>query len=119
MAYLLILLAIVFWMAWLVSEYQQRRWLRITMGLCCIASFLMIAIAVGLLQQLNYNAWYGVASAELIDTTVKQIEAGHSAALLTNLRQLREEFRPTYENRAHYDELVKRFVNRASHEQSE
>jgi hypothetical protein len=112
MAYVLIFLVIALLVGWLVSEFQPQRWLRITLGLCCIALCCSLAIAVGLLQRLNYNAWYGLASAELIDTTIKEVNAGRSAELVADLERLRKQFEPTYENRAHYDELVKQFVER-------
>ena len=77
-----------------------------------IASACGVAYIVGILSQLNYNSWYGEASKDLIDTIVLQLEAGNEARVESSLRKLSEEFQPTYENRANYDDLVKQAVRR-------
>jgi hypothetical protein len=56
---------------------------------------------------LNANAWYGFATKELIDATVVELDQGNQDRVLASLKHLREQFHPTYENRARYDELVK------------
>jgi len=105
-----LLLAIALPVAWLASEFQSRRWLRIVLGLLSLSLSVSIALAVGVLQELNYNSWYGIASAKLLDTTIAEIESGREDQLLTSLRKLRGEFYPTYENRANYDKLVDEFA---------
>jgi len=65
-----------------------------------------VAYIVGHLSQLNYNAWYGGASKELVDTTITQIEDGNIDRVMSVLRRLNLDYQPTYENRAHYNELV-------------
>ncbi len=59
----------------------------------------------------NYNAWYGSASKDLIDTTITQIEDGNIDHVMSVLRRLNLDYHPTYENRANYDELVKEAVS--------
>ena len=54
----------------------------------------------------EYNAWYGGASRNLVKTTVTQIEDGNINRVMSVLRRLNLDYQPTYENRAHYDELV-------------
>lgn len=98
-------------LTWLASEFQPRRWLRILLGLLSLVMVGVVALAFVIGERFNYNAWYGFASAELIDTTIAEIEGGRTEKLLPALRSLREEFRPTYEYRAHYDSLVEQFVN--------
>lgn len=71
-----------------------------------------VASVVGMLQRLNYNAWYGAASQRLIDSAVAEIESGNSERLLPELKRLQMEFHPTYENRARYDQLIDEFVTR-------
>jgi hypothetical protein len=107
----LIFIAIGLSLAWLVSEFYPYRGVRILLavGLLMFATFVS-CVGTDLLCRFQYNAWYGSASADLIDTTIAEIEAGRSQALLPRLKELRESFRPTYENRNHYDEKVAQFV---------
>lgn len=99
-------------LCWLASEFQERQWLRILLGVAAIGMSYFVAVGVGTLTQLNYNANYGAASAQLIETVIADIERGNEATLLPELKRLREQYQPTYENTADYDELVQDFVNR-------
>jgi hypothetical protein len=115
---LVLILLVVLPVAWLISEFQPRRWVRITLGLSSLALSFFVAWAVGSLSLFNYNAWYGSASTQLIDTVIDNIEAGNKVDLLRELRQLKVDYQPTYESRAKYDELVKRFAERLKLEKS-
>lgn len=95
---------------WLISEFQSRWWLRILCGVLSLGMCVFLAIAFAAVERFNYNAWYGSASAELIEVTIAGIEAGKTKEVVAGLKRLREDFSPTYQGRAHYDELVKRFV---------
>lgn len=66
-----------------------------------------VSFLVGSLSRLNYNSSYGGASKDLIETTVSQIENGEIDRVMSVLRRLNLDYKPTYENRAHYDELVR------------
>ena len=112
MIWLLIVLLIVLPIGRLVSEFQPRAWLRITLGVVALAMSYFVAFVVGSLTQLNYNAWYGSASSDLIDTVIANVEAGNEETLLRELKRLKDAYHPTYENRANYDKLVKEFVDR-------
>ena len=81
----------------------------VKLGLLMFATFVS-CVGTNLWSRFNYNAWYGQASADLIDTTIAEIEAGRSQALLPRLKELRKSFWPTYEHRDHYDEKVAQFV---------
>jgi len=70
-----------------------------------------VAYLVGHLSRWNYNAWYGCASKDLVETTVTQIEDGNIDRVMSVLRRLNLDYRPTYENRAHFDELVSEAVS--------
>ena len=70
-----------------------------------------VAYLVGHLSRFNYNAWYGGASKDLIDTAVTEIEDGNIDRVVSVLRGLNLNYQPTYENRAHYDELVNEAVS--------
>ncbi len=96
--------------AWFVSEYQQRRWLRIVLGILSLTMSVFLAFAFNVMQRFQYNSDYGFASAKLMDTTIAELEANRTEKLLPALRDLRSRFYPTYENRAYYDQLVDEFV---------
>lgn len=108
-ALLILLLALGLPIAWIWSEFQPRRWLRLLLGSLSLIVCALLAVAVGSLDRMNSNAWYGTASAKLLETTIAELEAGRSEQLLPALRTLHENFYPTYQGRAHYDELIERF----------
>ncbi len=110
-AFLVLLVVIALPIAWFVSEFGNRRPLRIALGSGAIAASMGVAYLVGHLSHFQYNAWYGGASKDLIDTTVTQIEDGNIERVMSVLRRLNLDYRPTYENRAHYDELVNEAVS--------
>lgn len=104
--FLIVIAVIAFPVAWLWSEFSDRRSLRITMGVLAIGSSFGIASLVGILNRLQYNAWYGSATKNLVDTTIAEIEDGHIDRVMPVLRRLKLDYHPTYENNAHYDDLV-------------
>jgi hypothetical protein len=107
LGFLLISIIIAMPIAWLVSEFQERRWLRITLGVLAIGVMAICSWALtGILITFNYNAWYGGATHNLIRTSLLQIEDGHLDRVLKLWRALDEQYQPSYENRARYDELV-------------
>jgi hypothetical protein len=81
------------------------------LGIAAIASAMGVAYLVGHFSRWNYNAWYGGASKGLVETTVTQIEDGNIDRVMSVLRRLNLDYRPTYENRAHYDDLVSEAVS--------
>lgn len=96
---------------WIASEFQSSRALRLSMGLLSLGAVLTTAVGFGLVQRLTYNAWYGGATAQLMDTVITEIRSGRSDQLVPRLEELRREFHPTYENRAHYDDAITEFVS--------
>lgn len=96
--------------AWFASEFQERRWLRLSLGLAAIALSFGVAYVVGSLERLNSNAWFGSASKSLVDTTVTQLEAGKVDRVLQAFKAFQETYAPTYENRARFDKLVEEAV---------
>jgi hypothetical protein len=97
---------------WFASEFQSRRWLRLALGVAALLCCFGVAALFGMAERFNSNAWYGTASSRLIDTTVSAIEQGRSKEVVVELKRLREQYKPTYENRARYDTLVDEFVRR-------
>ena len=105
--------------AWFLSEFQERRWLRILLGSISISLCFAVAVLVGKLERWNENAWYGFASKSLIEATIAGLESGEAERVLATYKRLQSEFSPTYENRARYDELVEKVVSEMrSEEQS-
>jgi hypothetical protein len=99
---------------WLVSEFQSRKEIRITLGILSIAMSFGIAWIVGSLERLNSNSWYGAATKDFIQNTIVELEDGNSERVLNELRVLRSQFHPTYETRADYDKLVGIYVQAIS-----
>lgn len=92
---------------WLVSEFSQKRGLRITLGLLTLFAFgFCLWGFITVTTTFNYNAWYGGATGDLIHTALFQIEEGHFDRVLKVWRSLDRLYQPTYENRAKYRELV-------------
>jgi hypothetical protein len=109
--YFLLFLIIAFPIAWVVSEFKWNRKVRLALGIGAIAMSFGLATLVGMLQEFNYNAWFGENTKKLVDETVKQLETGNTTNVLGTFEQLQEAYQPTYENRAKYNLLVSNAVN--------
>ena len=99
--------------AWLVSEFRGSRALRNTMRI--LASIVMAAWIWGLgsmVTRFNNNSWYGGVTRDLIRTSIQQIEDGRVDRVLKVWRGLDQQYRPNYETRGRYDELVKKATAR-------
>ncbi|HUQ69787.1 MAG TPA: hypothetical protein VM165_09710 [Planctomycetaceae bacterium] len=96
--------------AWLASEFQDRRWIRITAGCAALLSVGGVAFAVGSLERLNSYSWFGDVTKDFVDGTIVGLEAGRHPQVLDALRKMQAEYNPTYENRARYDELVQAYL---------
>jgi hypothetical protein len=108
LGFLLIAIVVALPIAWLASEFRGSRALRISLGILAIALMTLCAWTLNTVHtRFTYNAWYGTATGDLISTSLQQIEDGHLDRVLKVWRGLDQQYRPTYENRAHYDELVK------------
>lgn len=93
--------------AWLASEFGPRRWVSIVLGLL---SLVVVTGSVSTLwtalSHFQYNSDFGVATSELINASIAQLEDGHSDRVLKGWRGLAANYQPTYENRGHYPELA-------------
>lgn len=111
--FLLIALIIGLPIAWLVSEFRGTRAMRISLGILAIGVMATCIWALSsVLTRFNYNAWYGSATGDLISTSLQEIENGHLDRVIKVWRGLDQQYRPTYENRAHYNDLVKQATAR-------
>lgn len=105
--FLTLVIVVLIPIAWLVSEFFSSLGLRITLGLLAILCSFGVASVIGMLSELNYNAWYGAATKDLIDTTVAEIEDGELDRVMTVLRSVSRQYQPTYEDTpAKYRSLV-------------
>lgn len=105
-----LVLALLLPIAWFISEFQEKRSVRVCLGMIAIAISYLIAWAVGSVEQFNCNAWYGVASKDLIDNTVTELQEGNVDDVVTQLKVLSDKLQPTYENKADFDRLVAEYV---------
>jgi hypothetical protein len=115
LGYLLLFLLFALPIAWLVAEFKFSRTTRILLG---ITSFIWIGFCVagliGVTTTFHYNIWYGENTKNLVDESVRQLEAGNTNQVLKAFKQLQDSYQPTYENRAKYNLLVSNAVNSMS-----
>ncbi len=111
---LILVLVIAFPIAWLFSEFYDNRGVRITLGVCGIAMSFGVAWIVGSLDRLQSNIYFSEATKDLIQNTIIELENDRSDVVMTELRALRDDFRPTYETRDDYDVLVARYIHSIS-----
>lgn len=109
---IIIVLIVALPIAWLIAEYSAPRWARVLLGIASILMCFGLAYVVSSMNRLSYNEWYGSATFDLLDATIENLEAGNTEQVISNLKQLQTEYEPTYENRAHYDDLVNEAVER-------
>lgn len=111
---LILLLVIVLPIAWLASEFQTSRATRIILGIAAILMSFGVASIVGSLERFRSNTYFGSATKDLVQNTIKELEAGNTERVLSELRRLRSEYNPTYETRGRYADLVSEYVQRVS-----
>jgi hypothetical protein len=109
--FLFLVVSLVLLLSWLASEFQPRVWPRIVLGALCFGLGAPIGfIAGGLLQRFDDNAHYGVATSDLVDTTIQQLKADHSDRVIVELRHFRDHYQPSYEtNVVRYEQAVREF----------
>lgn len=110
MVAMMLLLVVALPVAWFLSEFQSRRWLRIVLGVTAILMSFGVAAMVGWMERFSANAWYGQASKQLVESVLLEVEQDNIQGLARELKWLADRFQPTYENRAHYAELVEEFA---------
>jgi hypothetical protein len=97
---------------WLVSElkgYDRRS--RITRGILAIVSTLLISIAFGLIERLNYSTNYAMTSRHLVDVTITQLEKGNNETVLSSFKKLRNQFHfDAGDSLEKYNKLVKEAI---------
>lgn len=103
--------------AWVILEFKGSRAQRLTCGILALIMLTVVTwFATYVLNQLNYNAWYGFATKGLVDETIRGIEAGKSEMVVRELKAFQSEYHPTYENRANYQPLAEQATERMKKE---
>ncbi|MCU0718606.1 MAG: hypothetical protein MUC83_02795 [Pirellula sp.] len=110
----ILFLAIALPIAWFVSEFHDNRVARILLGICAIGMSIGVAWIVGAIGSLQANTYFSRATKDLIQNTIIELENGRSDVVLTELRNLRDDFRPTYETRDEYDKIIEEYIHRIS-----
>lgn len=98
--------------AWISGEIWNKRWLRILSGVSFLLIAVFVGVFVGALKCLNYNTWYGGATQDLLQESLRQMEEGKTENVKKTFKEIVEKYQPTYENRANYDLLVKEAVEK-------
>jgi len=92
--------------AWLVAESKARPGLRRTLGVLTLLWSFGVASLVGALRDFNANVYFTGATKDLLDASVGTLKAGRTDAVIREWTRASEEFKPTYENRARYRQIV-------------
>ena len=92
--------------AWLVADFRSSAKVRRILGVVAILWSFAVAAFVGALQQFNANSYFTSASKNLLESSVQQLRAGKTDAVIRELSRANEQFNPTYENRARYRQIV-------------
>jgi hypothetical protein len=104
---LILILVSLFPIGWIVGEVKNNAMMRRVCGVGAFVLALLIAIVVGSIHRLQYNADYGFAAKALFEKTVISLENGRSDVVLDEYKKLSDTYQPTYENRANFDEIAR------------
>jgi len=84
--------------SWLVSEFWNHRSLRIILGIAAIATTTFCVCETRcMLDRISYNECFSRATKNLVQTSIEQIEAGHSDRVLKVWRDVNARYYPSYE----------------------
>ena len=111
LGYLILFLLFALPIAWLVAEFKFGRTARIIFGLVSLIWVgFCVAALIGVTTTFQYNIWYGNNTKDLIDASVRQLEAGNTNQVLNAFKNIQASYQPTYENHAKYNLLVSNAV---------
>lgn len=96
--------------AWFVSEFQDRKSIRITLGIAAISMCYAVAWVMGSLTFMNANSSFRAASKDLIQNTIVELERGNTERVIVELKKLRSRFEPSYETNDDFDVKVADYV---------
>lgn len=111
---IIVSIAVIIWYVILKADNKPLKYLGLTVILLAVP--VIVGITYGHLQRLNYNAWYGTQTKDLLEVTIEKLEKGETEQVIQELKTLKENYKPTYENKANYDELVKETIEKLKEE---
>lgn len=94
---------------WLACEFQNRVWLRIVAGIAAMAAVFMVSQLYMAVKGFDSNSYFGTANQEFIRATISGLKNGNSDRVLKELQTFYNNYEPTYETRANYEELVEAY----------
>ena len=104
---ILFVLAIALPIAWLASEFQRRRWLRITLGLLALLACLGACWINSSADTYFLRHRYSGATNALVKAVSKQLEVGNYEGVRRELNCLERDYAPIGEQLYRYDALVR------------
>ncbi|MEQ8210604.1 MAG: hypothetical protein RH917_12310 [Lacipirellulaceae bacterium] len=96
--------------SWFYSEFQERRSIRIILGILAILMCFGVAWVSGIFRYMDANAYFGAASKDLIQNTIVELESGNTDRVISELKKLRSRFEPSYETKDDFDKKVAEYV---------
>lgn len=97
---------------YIIGEIKAKRSLRMLSFIILVPTAVITGWIVGMMAKFNYNAWYGSSTKQLIDEINIQLKIGNQEQVRAVLTELSDMYHPTYENRAHYNELADKAVQK-------
>ena len=107
---ILLIITVALPIVWAIAEFRSRPIVRRIIGLVAILWSFAVAALAGGLQVFNANSYFTAASKDLLETSVQQLRAGKTEAVIRELEHANDQFNPTYENRGKYKEIVDQAV---------
>lgn len=95
--------------AWLVSEFRDKRWMRILFGVLTILTCFGIASLVVTIKTHNTGERYGVLTRTLVGQIINELELENKENVLSELKQFRDNYNPeNADYEAHVSETIKK-----------
>ena len=107
---ILLLITVTLPIVWFIAEFRAGVSVRRTLGVVTIVWSFGVAALAGSIQNFNANVYFTTATKDLLESSVQQLRAGKTEAVLREWARADDEFRPTYENRARYKQIVEQAI---------
>jgi len=92
--------------AWLVADFKAPPIIRRILGIVTILWSFGVASLVGILQVFDANIYFTGATKDLLTNSVQALKAGKTETVIREWVRADDQFHPTYENRAAYQQIV-------------
>jgi hypothetical protein len=95
---LLLFLCIAIPVAWLVSEFQSRRWIRVVLGIAALSIVGLVSYGwAGLLTTFTRNLDFSETTKTLLVAVAEGLESKDSERVQDELRHFAKNYQPSYE----------------------